>query len=645
MIVTPGKTILLIRLLAIFLITVGLGIGMPPIRAAEPVNAANAKLEPVVLQLKWYHQFQFAGYYAAIEKGYYQAAGLEVRFADYKMEMDLVKPVLTGEANFSLAGSEVVLQRLLQRPVVVLAALFQHSPIIVMTLRDSGLRTPQDLIGKRLMWSNTAEIAIPTMFRLEGIPIDRIQLQTSSWNIDDLINGNTDALSGYVTNQPFLFQQRNIPLTIIYPHHYGADFYGDCLITSEAEIEKHPERVARFRTASLKGWEYAMKHPEEIITVILEKYGSQRTREHLRFEAEAMKALILPDLVEIGHMNPGRWQTIAQQYARFDALPADYSLNGFLYDPNRPAGMIMSPMVSRMLIMLGLFILMMVTMLLIFNRSLRKMVGQRTTELTLTNRNLVREIEERRRTEEQLRMAKEEAEAANHAKSEFLARMSHELRTPLNAVIGFAEVLTHQFWGPLNEKQQEFVKDIHESGSHLLSLINEVLDLAKIEAGKIILEPTSFDLGEALESSLAFIQPQAEKKGVTTQTRIPEPLRTVSLTADKRRFQQILFNLLSNAVKFTPAQGRVILGVEAGESEHRIFVEDTGVGIEKGDQARIFESFYQVKHPELTKIEGTGLGLAVVRQLVELHGGRLWVESAGSGKGSTFYFTLPFAKV
>jgi signal transduction histidine kinase/ABC-type nitrate/sulfonate/bicarbonate transport system substrate-binding protein len=617
--------------------------GNPLIREVRAVsdNDDVKSLETVTLQLKWYHQFQFAGYYAAIAKGYYEEAGLAVRFIEYQPDMDLVEPVVSGRVNFGIAGSEAVVSRMERRRVVVLAALFQHSPVIVMTLRNSGLTTPQDLIGKRLMWSNTIEIGIPAMLRLEGIRLDQIQIQEASWNIDDLIDGRTDALSGYVTNQPFFFEQRGIPLNIIYPHRYGADFYGDCLITSETEINRDPRRVERFRQASLAGWRYAMQHPEELVDHILEQYGSRRTREHLLYEAAAMETLIVPDLVEIGHINPGRWETIAEQYQIHGVAPQTYSLEGFIYDPLRIDSMILPRRYIHLLIVFAFMVLTGAGMLLFFNRRLSRVVGQRTAELSAANRSLTQEVDERRRAESELRVAKEVAEAANVAKSQFLAAMSHELRTPLHGIIGFADVLEHQYWGPLTERQQEFVKDISDSGNHLLLLINDILDVAKIEAGKIELDRVPANLTDMIEDSLSFIRHQSDKTGIDIRLTIPESLRTVTVMADRRRFRQIMLNLLSNAVKYTPENGLIEVGIDQREKDFCVFVRDNGIGIRPEDQLRIFDGFYQVQNDEIAKTNGTGLGLSIVKQLVALHGGVAWVDSGGPGAGSVFSFTLP----
>ena len=229
-------------------------------------------------------------------------------------------------------------------------------------------------------------------------------------------------------------------------------------------------------------------------------------------------------------------------------------------------------------------------------------------------------------------------EVASRHKSEFLANMSHELRTPLNAVIGFSEVLQERMFGELNDKQAEYVQDILASGRHLLSLINDILDLSKVEAGRMELELAPFHLPAALESALTLLRERATRHGVTLGLQVDE--RLAEFVGDERKIRQVVLNLLSNAVKFTPEGGRVEVRAVLEDAVVRISVTDTGAGIAPEDQAKIFEAFSQVGTDAARKHEGTGLGLTLTRRFVELHGGVISVESA-VGKGSTFAFTLP----
>jgi signal transduction histidine kinase len=247
--------------------------------------------------------------------------------------------------------------------------------------------------------------------------------------------------------------------------------------------------------------------------------------------------------------------------------------------------------------------------------------------LAIQNARLFREIEEKGR----------QLEAASQHKSEFLANMSHELRTPLNAIIGFSEVLGERMFGDINEKQEEYVQDILGSGRHLLSLINDILDLSKIEAGRMELEVAEFDLPQAIGNALTLVRERAGRRGIALEETIDERLGAIH--GDERKVKQVLLNLLSNALKFTPEGGRIDVRAALADGMAEISVTDTGVGIAEEDQGAVFEEFRQVGGAD-KKVEGTGLGLPLARKFVEMHGGRLWLESQ-VGVGSTFTFTLP----
>ena len=256
------------------------------------------------------------------------------------------------------------------------------------------------------------------------------------------------------------------------------------------------------------------------------------------------------------------------------------------------------------------------------------------------------DITERQLIAEQ-RQARETAEAASRAKSNFLANMSHELRTPLNAIIGFSELLEDQTFGPLNEKQQRYVTNVHTSGRHLLQLVNDILDLAKVESGRLVLEPESINVNALLHDMQRGLEPLAVAKRQTFALEVPEELPT--LIADRGKVKQILYNLLSNAIKFTKEGGR--LGIRAssvpahdhGQPQIQIAVWDSGIGIAPEDVSRIFLEFEQLDSSYVRQQEGTGLGLALTQRLVEAHGGRIWVEST-VGKGSTFTLLLPASR-
>jgi signal transduction histidine kinase len=248
--------------------------------------------------------------------------------------------------------------------------------------------------------------------------------------------------------------------------------------------------------------------------------------------------------------------------------------------------------------------------------------------IAIENVRLFNEIQEKSR----------QLEIADKHKSEFLANMSHELRTPLNAIIGFSEVLSERYFGELNEKQAEYAADIHSSGKHLLSLINDILDLSKIEAGRMELDLSEFDMKEALENAMTLVRERAQRNGISLKLEIASDLGI--LRADERKVKQIMLNLLSNAVKFTPEGGSVSVCATRESGAVEIAVTDTGVGIAAADLEAVFEEFRQVGNDYTKKAEGTGLGLPLARRFAELHGGSIRLASL-PGKGSTFTLSIP----
>ena len=338
--IRPALTAALLRLL---LVCLAVGLAGPGVALARP-------LEKVVLQLKWQHQFQFAGYYAAQEQGYYREAGLEVEIREATPGSDPVRQVLQGEAQYGVGSSSLVLQRHRGAPVVVLAVIFQHSPLVLLSRRDSGISSVHDLSGRRVMLERQSDELLAYL-RQEGVKPEFLLQYEHSFKPQDLLSGRVDAISAYVTDEPFFLERARFPFLTFTPRSAGIDFYGDNLFTTEAEIRRHPERVAAFREASLRGWRYAMHHPEEIADLILRRYGERHGRDYLLHEAREMVPLIQPDLVEIGYMNPGRWRHIADVYASLGMLPADFSLTGFLYGPELEAKL--SPNLLIGLVLLG----------------------------------------------------------------------------------------------------------------------------------------------------------------------------------------------------------------------------------------------------------------------------------------------------
>jgi two-component system cell cycle sensor histidine kinase PleC len=270
-------------------------------------------------------------------------------------------------------------------------------------------------------------------------------------------------------------------------------------------------------------------------------------------------------------------------------------------------------------------------------------VAERTSELKQANADLQGQVTERKRAEEALKLAKQQAELASRTKSEFLANMSHELRTPLNAIIGFSEMISSEMLGAIeNRKYLEYASDIAGSGQHLLDLINDILDLSKIEAGKLELDEVEADIATIIGSCLTLVTQRAREAGVVLDAQIPEDVPAIR--GDERRLKQIVINLLSNAIKFTPTGGRVSVAAAIdGSGDLTLSVSDTGVGIAPEDLPKVMEVFGQVGDVLSREHQGSGLGLPLSRALAELHNGTLDIESA-LGTGTTVTLRLPASR-
>ena len=342
-------------------------------------------LDPVVVQLKWKHQFQFAGYYAALEQGFYEDLGLDVQLLEAPDDVDPAQIVLNGDADFGIASSDLLLLRAKGDPVVALAAIYQHSPLIFLSVAGRDIDNIHDLAGKPVMIeAHAAELL--AYLESEGISPNELTQLPHSFNPDSLVTNQIVAMSAYSTDEPYLLTQSGLEYQIFNPRSSGIDFYGDTLFTTEAQIQAHPERVSAFLDASTRGWAYALDHPEEIVELIYTKYSQRHSKEHLLFEAEKTERLILPDVVEIGYMNPGRWQRIGEIYTEMNMTNSEISLDGFIYDRNlKPNLTWIYLMIFGILVILGIS-------------------AYISTRFYLLNTALKEEMSEREKTDENLRV-------------------------------------------------------------------------------------------------------------------------------------------------------------------------------------------------------------------------------------------------
>jgi len=338
--------------------------------------------ETITVQLKWRHQFQFAGYYAAVEQGYYREEGLNVRLVEGSKNLSPLQQVLSGQADYGIGDADILVSRISGKPVVALAAIFQHSPGVLLSLKQSNIQTPADLIGKRVMLSSNGQgvYQFKAMLLKQHLDIRQMTIVPHTWRLQDLIEGKVDVVSAYAMDEPGQLQQMGYEPSVISNQPYGVDFYGDVLFTSEQEISEHPERVQAFWRATKKGWMYAFKHQSEMAELIANMPGVTTrglNKQMLLHEANVMLPYVLTDLVPLGHMNEERWNSIAQTLADLGLVPQQYSLEGFLYQDDM---LVKRPYMVWLL--RGIFILLLVLgATFVWNVQIRRQVIQRTQAL------------------------------------------------------------------------------------------------------------------------------------------------------------------------------------------------------------------------------------------------------------------------
>lgn len=377
-------------------------------------------------QLRWHHQFQFAGYYAALEKGFYKDAALDVTLVEGGPRVSAIDEVLQGHAGFGVSTAGLVKAYMDGKPVLMLAPIFQHSPSVLLSLgKKRGNPAEIAKAGAISLQPGFESIDIKAMFVDEGIALDKLDTTTERLDLQDLLDSKIVAMNAYLSNEPFLLKKRGIEYNMLKPQNYGMDFYSDVLFTSQAMAKAHPKTVAAFRAATLKGWQYALAHQDELIGIILAKYNTQgKSREHLAFEADMLSGLISSDLVEIGHSNPGRWQHIAETFVKFGLMKPEFDLSGFYYDPNPPP-----PDYTWLLwpLSIALIVVLIVLAVLFYVHRL----------------NVI------------LRQAKAIAEQVLADQRQFIAMVSHEFRAPLSVIHSSVQLLS--------------LKLIHSEKSNLLS--------------------------------------------------------------------------------------------------------------------------------------------------------------------------------
>lgn len=560
--------------------------------------------DKITLQLKWTHQFQFAGYYAAKKLGYYQEVGLDVEILEAAPEINPTEVLLSGKANYAVGSSSVLLDRLSGKPVVVLAVIFQHSPYTIITKKDKMVNSVHDLIGKKIMLEPHADELVAYLKR-EGINITSFDSIPHSFDLNSFITGEADAYSAYVTTELFDLNQTGIPYLTFTPRAAGIDFYGDNLFTSENELANNPERVESFIQASLKGWKYAMTHQAEIVDLILSEYSSTLSREALLFEAQTMKKLLFPDLIELGYMYEGRWQHIAETYAELGLVSPDYSLYGFIYQNNKNK--------DHTKLYIALFIASVIIIII-------ALVARRFYILTKTLKSLL--------------YFKNRLSNIGEA----VSNISHQWKQPINK-LAFQLMRIEQNIknkDSINEKELlNLIDNSHKTLQFMADTSDTFNSFFNEENVKKQFSPT-----EIINSAIALLSDTFNQHQITI-TLLTD--NKTMLNGNKNEFSNIILSILNNAkdvfVKRETDKPEIIISVEKNSKNTLIItISDNAGGITQKPINSIFD--YGISSGDCKN--SNGLGLFIAKELIKnkLNGE---IQAKNYKHGARFKINIPIS--
>jgi signal transduction histidine kinase/ABC-type nitrate/sulfonate/bicarbonate transport system substrate-binding protein len=588
-----------------------------PFRLAAQVN------DTIRVQLKWWHQFQFAGYYAAEIKGFYKEAGLTVSLIPGDKDHSPLKEIVNNNADFGVAGSEILLDYLNGTPIQVISVIFQHSPYVIISPEQNHITVPKDLLGKRVMISGSQGwVQLKALLIKEGIDPHSIRTIPHTWNNNDLLNGTADAMSGYSSVEALQLEQVGIKVNILKPADYGVDFYGDVIFGLQRTIHNNEDITNKFKAATLKGWEYAMANPHEITQYILTLPGVKErgvTVRALMQEASKMQELVVPKLVEMGHMNAGRWEKMLNVYKSLHLVSKDKQLGSFLYEKESA---------SNRYLKIGSYVLIAVLcilfLLFIYSANMKKAVKNRTTELE-------NEIKLRKENEQSFKKLSEELQISNNELKQFAYLTSHNLRAPVTNLLSLVRLFNTQ---DLSEKNEAYFKKIDTCTVNLNTMLkdlNEVLSVrTELCADKMILD---------LETELTTVEESISEEILNTGTLITKDFKgATSLLYVRKNIHSIFQNLIINAIKYRKKGVPAHINISARKegADIKITFSDNGTGINMQRYGDKIFGIYQRFHKD---IDGKGLGLYIVKTQVEKCGGRIQVEST-ENEGTKFIITL-----
>ena len=594
--------------------------------------------QKVVLQLMWQHQFQFAGYYMAKELGYYNDAGIDLEIKPYDFSTNLISAIENKEADFAMGRSSLLINAAEGKDIVALGALFQHSPLMLIVTEQSGIDTIEALKGKRIMLTDDARdtASILAMLSSKGLSQKDMQILPHSFDLEDLINGKTDAMAAYVSNEPFVMADREIGYKIFHPKDYGFDLYSDILFTSSAFIKKNPKLTQEFYAATLKGWAYAFEHIVETAELIHRRYNTQnKTLLQLIKEAESLKRLAYSDKTPLGYLDKTRLHEILKVYQVLGLATKDINLERFVYEHNHPKKLLFSLDYDEIFYLPLIFVLLLAGLgsIIVFVSLERQWLH--------TKNHLNREIaSQKEKIEKQTSLIMAQSKLA--AVGEMLSNIAHQWRQPLNIIsLNTVKMETAVLLGkPLkNEELVCVTEEINRQAQYLSQTIDDFRGYFNADTQSV----APFNLKEAVQKANDLTKDLFASNFIKTVITVGDCI----IEHNESLFIQALLNIYNNAIdaiaQAKPAQRYFFVDLKHDEKKLVLSLKDSGGGISKEVIDKIFEPYFSTKHAT----KGTGLGLYITYEIVTKHlNGTAEVRNASYSyngqrlKGAEFILTL-----